>query len=248
MLPQIAWMRRCRVTLAAFVWLFSTVSFQMLPQMACLRRCIVALVAFVWLYSTVCFQMLPQIAWMRRCIVTLCFQMCPGWEEIKSLWLYLFDLSLLCVFKCLLISPAFEDAKSHWVHLFAFSPASQCVFSNCLHQRMRSNTDCICTTSLHQSFWHVSLNYTIHAHTCNIFWASYHFACSFSQCINLNELPKWGWLYVFHAGCFFWFSAAGWNNLNDGRLHNFIFLLANCFQCDSILIRPGRMNWNGTRK
>ena len=57
MLPQIAWMRRCRVTLAAFVWLFSTVSFQMLPQMACLRRCIVALVAFVWLFSTVYFQM-----------------------------------------------------------------------------------------------------------------------------------------------------------------------------------------------
>ena len=62
--------------------------------------------------------------------------------------LYLFDLSLLCVFKCLLISPSFENAKSHWVHLFAFSPASQCVFSNCLHQRMRSNIDCICTTSL----------------------------------------------------------------------------------------------------
>ena len=121
-----------------------------------------------------------------------CFLKSPGWTDAKSHRLYLFDLSLLCVFKCLLISPSFENAKSHWVHLFAFSPASQCVFSNCLHQRMRSNTDCICTTSLHQSFWHVSLNYTIHAHTGNIFWASYHFACSFFPMHEFEWAPKVG--------------------------------------------------------
>ena len=37
----------------------------MCPQIACLRRGIVALVAFVWLFSTVNFQMFPQIACMR---------------------------------------------------------------------------------------------------------------------------------------------------------------------------------------
>ena len=34
------------------------------------RGCIVTLVAFVWLFSTVCFQMFPQIACTRGCIVT----------------------------------------------------------------------------------------------------------------------------------------------------------------------------------
>ena len=42
-----------------FVWLFSTVCFQMCPQIACQWGCKVALVAFVCLFSTVCFQMCP---------------------------------------------------------------------------------------------------------------------------------------------------------------------------------------------
>ena len=33
----------------------------------------VTLVTFVWLFSTVCFQMCPQITCPRRCIVTFCF-------------------------------------------------------------------------------------------------------------------------------------------------------------------------------
>ena len=61
----------CKVTLVAFVWLFSTVFFQMRPQWAWIRACIVALVAFIWLFSTVRFQMYPQIACMRRGIVGL---------------------------------------------------------------------------------------------------------------------------------------------------------------------------------
>ena len=55
----------------AFVWLFSTVRFQMCPQSACIRRCKVTLVAFIWLFSTVCFQMCPQVACLRGCKVTL---------------------------------------------------------------------------------------------------------------------------------------------------------------------------------
>ena len=64
-------MRRCIVTLAAFVWLFSAVRFQMCPQSACLRGCIVTLIAFVWLFSTVHFKMTSQAAFHRRCILTL---------------------------------------------------------------------------------------------------------------------------------------------------------------------------------
>ena len=43
----------------------------MSSQIACLKRYIVTLVAFVWLFSTVCFQMSPQSAGLRWCKVTL---------------------------------------------------------------------------------------------------------------------------------------------------------------------------------
>ena len=49
--------RKGKVTLAAFVWPFSTVCFQMCPQIACCRGFIFTLVALVWLFSTVCYQM-----------------------------------------------------------------------------------------------------------------------------------------------------------------------------------------------
>ena len=39
------------ITQVAFVWLFSTVHFQMCPQIACMRRCIITHVAFVWFFS-----------------------------------------------------------------------------------------------------------------------------------------------------------------------------------------------------
>ena len=47
--------------MVAFVQLFSTVCFQMCPQIACLKRGKVTLVAFVWLFPVVCFHMSPQI-------------------------------------------------------------------------------------------------------------------------------------------------------------------------------------------
>ena len=71
MLNQRAWIGAGKVTLVAFVWLFSTVRFQMCPQMAGIGSCIITLVAFVRLFSTVCFQMSPQSACIRGCIVTL---------------------------------------------------------------------------------------------------------------------------------------------------------------------------------
>ena len=71
MCPQIACPRRGIVTLVAFVWLFSTVHFQMCPKIAWIRAGKVTLVVFVQLFSTVCFQMSPQIAGLRGCIITL---------------------------------------------------------------------------------------------------------------------------------------------------------------------------------
>ena len=71
MVPQMACLRRCILALIAFIWFFSSVRFQMCPQIACLRRSIVALISFVWLFSTVCFQMSPQIACLGRNKVTL---------------------------------------------------------------------------------------------------------------------------------------------------------------------------------
>ena len=66
MCPQNICPRGCKVTLVAFVWLFSTVCCQMSPQIAYPRRCIVTLVAFVGLFPTVHFQMCPQMACSRR--------------------------------------------------------------------------------------------------------------------------------------------------------------------------------------
>ena len=60
-----------KVTLVAFVWLFSTVSFQTNVQRVCLRGCKVTLVAFVCDSSSVNSQMNPQMACNREYIVTL---------------------------------------------------------------------------------------------------------------------------------------------------------------------------------
>ena len=98
MTPRCVWTKICRVKLVIFVWLFSTVCFQMAVQMARLKWCKshrshffsfsplrfqmcpqniyirgrkVTLVAYVWVFSTVCLQMYPQITCLTRCKVTL---------------------------------------------------------------------------------------------------------------------------------------------------------------------------------
>ena len=63
--------RMQKVTLVAFVWLFSTVRFHVCPQIACPRESKVTLVAFVQLFSSVCFHVSPQMAWPWGCKVTL---------------------------------------------------------------------------------------------------------------------------------------------------------------------------------
>ena len=73
MSPQIAPYRGCIIALAAFVWLFSAVYFQMCPWMACMWGGKVTLIAFVWLFSALHFQMFPQMAclWARSHIYHL---------------------------------------------------------------------------------------------------------------------------------------------------------------------------------
>ena len=66
-----AWIRGCIITLVAFVWLFSTMHYQMCFQMTSIRGCVFALVAFVLFFYAVCFQMNPQMACIRKCIFTL---------------------------------------------------------------------------------------------------------------------------------------------------------------------------------
>ena len=142
MCPQMACLRRCIVTLVAFVWLFSTVRFQMSPQISCLRRCIVALVAFVWLFSSVRFQMSPQITCLRRRIVTLVsfvwlfstvrFQMCPQIAcvhiHIIAMVAFVWFFSTVLI-KCSSKSPVFINKKLQWLHLSGFSTLCAC---NCL--------------------------------------------------------------------------------------------------------------------
>ena len=64
----------CIFTLVTFVWLFSSVCFQMCPQIASLIGDKITQAANVGLFSTMGFQMCPQIVCPRRCKVgCICF-------------------------------------------------------------------------------------------------------------------------------------------------------------------------------
>ena len=97
--PQIICTRGCKcvITLVTFVWLFSTVCFQMSPQISCLIRYRITLFAFVCFFFTVCFQTSSQMAYnvsFGRFVLllsTVRFQMSPviAWITFffKILWL-----------------------------------------------------------------------------------------------------------------------------------------------------------------
>ena len=53
------------------VYSCTAVCFQKGSQIACMKRCIVTLIAYIWHFSAVCFQMSAQTARMGRCKVTL---------------------------------------------------------------------------------------------------------------------------------------------------------------------------------
>ena len=70
------------ITLVAFVWLFTTVRFQMSPQIACLRRFILTLVALFWLHVlTILCHILRSFF-----VDTLKFFIHNLWEEMGDTW------------------------------------------------------------------------------------------------------------------------------------------------------------------
>ena len=134
MCPQGAWIRACIITLVAFVWLFSTVCFQMCHQSACIRGCIVTLVAFVWLFTSVCFHMSPQMAFLGGCIVTLF-----AFVRLFSTVTFQMSPQIVCVRGCKVTLIAF---------VWLFSNVS----SNCLPEKRHSHIGCSCLTFLHCLF------------------------------------------------------------------------------------------------
>ena len=71
MYPQRTCPRRCKVTLAAFVWVFTTLCFQNFPHGACVRGFKITLVAFVHLFSTLCCKIFPQSACLSKFEATM---------------------------------------------------------------------------------------------------------------------------------------------------------------------------------
>ena len=75
MCPQVGCMRGCIVTLVAFIWPFSTVSFQMCPQNTCIRGCKHTLVAICLTFLHCGYLHAPSKclpAWMHSRIGYIC--------------------------------------------------------------------------------------------------------------------------------------------------------------------------------
>ena len=129
MSPQIACFNWCKLTQVTFVWLFSTVSFQMCPQVTCIKGCKVALVAFVWLFPSVSFQMPRQIACPNWCIITqvaflrlfstMYFQMCLQNTCIGRCIFTLVAFVLLFFIVCFQMSPQIASLRWRIVALIA---------------------------------------------------------------------------------------------------------------------------------
>ena len=65
------WHGKQHSALVAFIWIFLTVRFQMCSQIACLRKCFVTLVAFVWFFSIVSvFHLDSENVIAFTCIIT----------------------------------------------------------------------------------------------------------------------------------------------------------------------------------
>ena len=140
MYPQLACLRGCKITQVAFVWLFSTVHFQMPLQMTGFDGCKVTLVAFVIFFS-MGFQMRPHRTWINACIVAL----------VTFVWLF----STVC------FQMASDRACMDWckVTLIAFvrlfSNVCPQMASDSLPDRIHNCTGCICLTFLHCVFSNV---------------------------------------------------------------------------------------------
>ena len=128
--PQRTW-----VTLAAFVWFFSTVCF----QIACLRRGIITLITFVFIFpysafSNVSSNLLPEKKHIHIGCICLTFLHC-AFSHDPSKHLYERKQSYI---GCICIT------FLHYV--------SSNVSSNSLQEKMQSHIGCICLAFLHCEF------------------------------------------------------------------------------------------------
>ena len=116
--PQTGCPRRCKVTLVAFVWLFSSVCLQMSPQATWIRTGIFTLVAFVWLFSAVGFQMCPQSTLVSAGIFTLWYRIAlDAFAGLFSTVGYQMFPQMACLRKCRIALVAFVwifSAICHW--------------------------------------------------------------------------------------------------------------------------------------
>ena len=142
MLHQTARLWGCKVTLVAFVWLFSTVSFQMCPQIACLRHIHIGCIRLIFphcVFSNVSSNCRPER--MHSHIGCICLSF-PH-----------------CVFSNFSPNHLSELMQSHIgntclaFHQCALSNDS----SNGLYKKTNTHIDCICLIWLHclslNSFW-----------------------------------------------------------------------------------------------
>ena len=127
---QIAWLRRCVITLFAFVLAFTHCVFSNESCMSwvCIKGWKVIFLAFIWLFLMCVFKCL--LMWLVR-------------VDAKSHWLHLFALSPVCVFKYSLRLSTLEDFTSLWF----FSNVSN-VYSNAPHERIHSHIGYICFSSV----------------------------------------------------------------------------------------------------
>ena len=189
----------------------------MCTHIACLRLCIVKLAAFVWLFSTVCFQMSPKTACLRRCIVTLAAFVClfpllvlewvlklPVWEYAKSHWLHLFDFFFFFhyVFTNEPSNQLFQKMHIQRLHFYflCFLKRFFNVFWNCL--KMQSHTDCFCLTFLQCVFSNESSNRQVGKTNCH----SDCICLTFLHCVFSNGWMKTGDLRrcIFTLVAFVW--------------------------------------------
>ena len=145
---QIACLCGCKVTLVAFIWLFSKVCFQMSPQITRPRRCKVTLVAFVWLFSTIFLNASSMYFYQRRHDLIGCFSLAFSLCAFSSV-----SCLILCILATVAFVCAFPNGPSNFLDqtckmtFFAFVKFSLlCVFrctlecyacktaySHCLH-------------------------------------------------------------------------------------------------------------------
>ena len=86
MFLQIAQLGWSTITCVAFVCLFSTVYFQICYQNVFIRGWIITLVAFAWFFSTLCFQMRFCVNWICDFVISFLLLEKGHWSQTNNEW------------------------------------------------------------------------------------------------------------------------------------------------------------------